>query len=87
MNNYDFITEDNFYVRYINQSLDGEIRKYQKQYYGIRDHKKYSRCKCCGAIIEKTNNRVKYCKECGKIIDREKALVRMKKLREKQCSI
>ena len=87
VNNYDFITEDNFYVRYINQSLDGEIRKYQKQYYGIRDHKKYSRCKCCGAIIEKTNNRVKYCKECGKIIDREKALVRMKKLREKQCSI
>lgn len=49
--------------------------------------KKYSRCKRCGVIIEKTNNRVKYCKECGKIIDREKALVRMKKLREKQCSI
>lgn len=87
VNNYDFITEDNFYVKYINRSLDGEIRKYQKQYYGIRDHKKYSRCKRCGVIIEKTNNRVKYCKECGKIIDREKALVRMKKIREKQCSI
>lgn len=87
VNNYDFITEDNFYVKYINRSLDGEIRKYQKQYYGIRDHKKYSRCKRCCGIIEKTNNRVKYCKECGKIIDREKALVRMKKLREKQCSI
>lgn len=83
VNNYDFITEDNFYVKYINRSLDGEIRKYQKQYYGIRDHKNYSRCKRCCGIIEKTNNRVKYCKECGKIIDREKALVRMKKLREK----
>lgn len=87
VNNYDFITEDNFYVKYINRSLDGEMRKYQKRYYGIRDHKKYSRCKRCCGIIEKTNNRVKYCKECGKIIDREKALVRMKKLREKQCSI
>lgn len=30
VNNYDFITEDNFYVKYINRSLDGEIRKYQK---------------------------------------------------------
>ena len=33
VNNYDFITEDNFYVKYINRSLDGEMRKYQKRYY------------------------------------------------------
>lgn len=71
VNNYDFITEDNFYVKYINRSLDGEIRKYQKQYYGIRDHKKYSRCKRCGAIIEKTGNKRLYCDDCALIKKKE----------------
>ena len=71
VNNYDFITEDNFYVKYINRSLDGEIRKYQKQYYGIRDHKKYSRCKRCGAIIEKTGNKRLYCDDCVLIKKKE----------------
>lgn len=71
VNNYDFIIEDNFYVKYINRSLDGEIRKYQKQYYGIRDHKKYSRCKRCGAIIEKTGNKRLYCDDCALIKKKE----------------
>lgn len=71
VNNYDFITEDNFYVKYINRSLDGEIRKYQKQYYGIRDHKKYSRCKRCGGIIEKTGNKRLYCDDCALIKKKE----------------
>ena len=86
---YDFITEDHFYIKYICERLSGNIKDYQKKYYGLKysSRKGYSRCKRCGGIIEKTNNRVIYCKECGKIIDREKALVRMKKLREKQCSI
>lgn len=85
VNNYDFITEDNFYVKYINRSLNTYFQNYQKNYYSVRrgHNNKYSRCKRCGGIIEKTNNRVIYCKECGKIIDREKALIRMKKLREK----
>lgn len=57
INNYDFITEDHFYVGYINRSLECEIRKYQKQYYGIRDHKKYKRCDDCAALFElKTAN-------------------------------
>lgn len=72
VNNYDFITEDNFYVKYINRSLDGEIRKYQKQYYGIRDHKKYSRCKRCGGIIEKTGNKRLYCCDCATLNERER---------------
>lgn len=71
VNNYDFITEDNFYVKYINRSLDGEMRKYQKQYYGIRDHKKYSRCKRCGGIIEKTGNKRLYCDDCALIKKKE----------------
>lgn len=72
INNYDFITEDNFYVKYINRSLDGEMRKYQKQYYGIRDHKKYSRCKRCGRIIEKTGNKRLYCCDCATLNERER---------------
>lgn len=85
VNNYDFITEDNFYVKYINRSLNTYFQNYQKNYYSVRrgHNNKYSRCKRCGGIIEKINNRVIYCKECGKIIDREKALIRMKKLRKK----
>lgn len=71
VNNYDFITEDNFYVKYINRSLDGEMRKYQKQYYGVRDHKKYSRCKRCGRIIEKTGNKRLYCDDCALIKKKE----------------
>ena len=62
-----FLTEDNFYVGYICKSLDGEILKWQKKYYGIRDHKKYSRCKQCGSIIEKTGNKRLYCEQCAEI--------------------
>lgn len=82
VNNYDFITEDNFYVKYINRYIDREIVQYQKKYYGVRQHKKYSRCKRCGGIIEKTNNRVIYCKECGKKMNRINTKNRMKKSRK-----
>lgn len=62
----DFITEDHFYVGYICKSLEGEFLKWQKKYYGIRDHKKYIRCKICGSMIEKTGNKRLYCNECAK---------------------
>ena len=61
---YDFITEDNFYIKYISKSLDGEMLKWQKEYYNVRDHKKYKRCKECGALIENTHNRIQYCSDC-----------------------
>ena len=64
VNNYDFITEDNFYVKYINRYIDREIVQYQKKYYGVRQHKKYSRCKRCGGIIEKTGRNTQYCNDC-----------------------
>lgn len=63
----DFLTEDNFYVGYICKSLKGEILKWQKKYYNIRDHKKYSRCKQCGSMIEKTGNKRLYCDKCAEI--------------------
>ena len=71
VNNYDFITEDNFYVKYINRYMDREIVQYQKKYYGVRQHKKYSRCKRCSAIIEKTGNKRLYCDDCALIKKKE----------------
>lgn len=71
VNNYDFITEDNFYVKYINRYIDREIVQYQKKYYGVRQHKKYSRCKLCGGIIEKTGNKRLYCDDCALIKKKE----------------
>lgn len=72
VNNYDFITEDNFYVKYINRYMDREIVQYQKKYYGVRQHKKYSRCKRCGGIIEKIGNKRLYCDDCRKQNDLER---------------
>ena len=84
VNNYDFIIEDNFYVKYINRSLNTYFQNYQKDYYSVRrgHNNKYSRCERCGGIIEKTNNRVIYCKECGKEMNRINTKNRMKKSRK-----
>lgn len=63
---YDFINEDSLYIRYFCKSLEGEMMKYQKQYYGVRDHKKYKRCKSCGVLIENDSKNRQYCVECKK---------------------
>lgn len=65
----DFLTEDHFYVGYICRYLDREIIQFQKKYYGVRQHKKYKRCKQCGAIIEKTGNKRLYCDKCKRICE------------------
>lgn len=78
----DFLTEDHFYVGYICRYLDREIVQFQKKYYGVRQHKEYKRCKKCGAIIEKTNNRILYCKKCGKEINKIKTKNRMCNIRK-----
>lgn len=76
VNNYDFITEDNFYVKYINRSLNTYFQNYQKEYYSVgRGHNnKYSRCKRCGRIIERKNKHDYssiYCNTCKKTRRRE----------------
>jgi hypothetical protein len=78
-----FLTEDNFYVGYICKSLEGEILKWQKKYYGIRDHKKYSRCKQCGSMIEKTGNKRLYCDKCSIQITKNNWKKASKKYRNK----
>lgn len=63
---YDFINEDNFYIRYFCKCLEGEMLKWQKRYYGVRDHKKYKHCKSCGRMIENTGNKKMYCAACAR---------------------
>lgn len=84
----DFLTEDHFYVGYICKSLENYFRNYQKEYYGVRrGHKNiYSRCKQCGVLIEKTNNRKLYCKNCYQKINQSDAKKRMKKYRNKDVT-
>lgn len=70
----DFLTEDHFYVGYICRTLENYFKNYQKEYYGVRrGHGNiYSRCKQCGAIIEKTGNKRLYCNKCAKEKERER---------------
>lgn len=69
---YDFFNEDKSYIKYICDSLEGEMLNYQKYYYGLsvpsttKQHKKYKRCKECGALIEVAGNKKMYCDKCTK---------------------
>ena len=62
------LSNDNFYIRYICKSLDGEMLKWQKKYYGLQRgrNKQYKRCKDCGDLIENTGNKKTYCVKCAK---------------------
>lgn len=70
---YNFSTEDNFYISYISKSLEGEMLKWQKSYYGLQRgrNKRYKRCKECGALIENTGNKKSYCTKCAKLRKKE----------------
>lgn len=75
---YELATEDNFYIRYICDSLESYMRNYQKKYYGLyvpsytKQNKKYGRCKECGDLIEKTGNKKMYCDKCATNKERER---------------
>ena len=71
---YNFATEDNFYISYICKSLECEMLKWQKKYYGLQRgrNKQYKRCKECGALIENTGNKRMYCKECADKKERDR---------------
>ena len=64
---YDFMNEDNFYIKYFCYRLEGNMKDYQKHYYGLKysSRKGYKRCKCCEKMIENTGNKKMYCDECA----------------------
>ena len=80
---YDFMNEDNFYIKYFCKSLEGEMFKYEKRYYKLPQTSRngYKRCKICNGLIEKTNNRVMYCETCRKIKQKEWDLKYKRKVR------
>lgn len=86
---YELAIEDNFYIKYICDTLEGKMLNYQKEDAELKRGRKkhYKNCKECGKLIEKTNNRAMYCKDCAKIVDRNKAKKRMQNIRNKDCSI
>lgn len=67
-NMYDFMNEDNFYIRYICKRLEGNMQDYQKHYYGLKysSRNSYKRCKQCSALIENSGNKKMYCTKCAK---------------------
>lgn len=83
----DFLTEDHFYVGYICRTLESYFKNYQKEYYGVRrGHRNiYSRCKQCGAMIEKTGKNKQYCIECAKVVRRIRQRNIMRNRRNKKC--
>lgn len=77
INLYDFVLEDNFYIKYICKSLESYMRNYQKKYYGLyvpsttKQNKKFKRCKECGALIEVKGRNTQYCVKCKEIKRKE----------------
>lgn len=75
---YELSTEDNFYIKYICDSLEGEMLNYQKEDAGLyvpsstKQHKQYKNCKECGKMIEKTGNKKMYCEKCAAKKERER---------------
>lgn len=65
---YDFINEDNFYIKYFCDRLEGNMKDYQKKYYGLKysSRKGYKRCKMCGNMIENNAKNRQYCSACKK---------------------
>ncbi len=68
---YDFVNEDNFYISYFCKRLEGNIKDYQKKYYGLKcsSRNRYKRCAACGRLIEIRNKKdfsTKYCNACKK---------------------
>ena len=88
---YDFMNEDNFYVKYFCKSLEKYMYNFQKTYYGLyvrgSKNKKFrlKRCQLCGKLIEKTGNKKKYCDECAKEVHRKINRESMRKARKSNC--
>lgn len=90
---YEFAIEDNFYISYICDCLEGEMLNYQKKDSGLyvpsstKQKKQYKNCKECGKMIEiksKKDYSTKYCDDCRDVIVRKQTNERVKRYREKR---
>lgn len=88
-NRLDYITEDHFYVGYINHCIETYMKNYQKEVYGLKRgrNKKYKRCKECGSLIENSGNRKAYCDKCADIKRKESNKISDKKYKNKMREI
>ena len=84
---YDMRNEDCLYISYFCKSIEGEMMKWQKKYYGVREHKKYKRCKICGALIENTGNKKMYCTACAREKERKNAAIRKRRWLERNKNV
>ena len=74
---YDFMNEDNFYIKYFCKYIENEMKHWEKQYYGLKRGRniKYKRCQRCGCLIEiknKNDYSTRYCITCKKEIRKER---------------
>lgn len=74
---YDFMNEDNFYIKYFCKYIENEMKHWEKQYYGLKRGRniKYKRCQRCGCLIEiknKNDYSTRYCIICKKEIRKER---------------
>lgn len=67
----DFFTEDHFYVKYINSCLEGEIRKWQKMYYGVNRNKPFKRCTSCSRLFNYSSHNQVRCPDCQAVHNRK----------------
>lgn len=73
---YEADSEDNFYVSYICKSLEGYVKNWKVEWFGIkRQRNKYKivYCERCGkpfTQLRKTNKRM-YCDSCRKIVEKD----------------
>lgn len=89
---YEFASEDNSYIKYICDSLEGYMLNYQKEDAGLyvpssRQNKQYKHCKECGKMIEiksKKDHSTRYCKECKREKTLEKHIKYNKKRNKKK---
>ena len=72
--------EDNYIIKYVNKSIQGEIINFINEERGIRVSKfKTIKCEVCGKLIKYNSKKIpKYCSECAKEVDRKKSLERWK---------
>lgn len=80
---YDFMNEDNFYIKYFCDRLEGNMLDYQKKYYGLKysSRKGYKRCVDCESMFEQKTKNQNRCPKCQLIFNRKNKTEKQRKYR------